>query len=152
MKKFIVLSMLAMAMVSTPVWAGEEVVEKVTEVVQELPSMNELTNLALNELVTSFVTVKDFTVEQVPLVLKELLRWKFAVSLIGFIACLLAPVGVFLISHKVTILAQAKDFYALNALSLFILIPLFECDTMDWLQIWLAPRVYLIEYAAELVK
>ena len=148
MKKLIMVLVVTMmvACICEGVLAGEAPIVEVT-----VPTVEQLAKGALAELINTFVSTKDFILEQAPIVLHELLRWKFAISLLGFIACVFTPI---MIGGAAYFFAKKFDsgFYALNLASLFVLIPFFECNTMDWLQIWLAPRVYLIEYTAELLK
>ena len=113
----------------------------------------------------------DFTVEQAPLVVQELLMWKFVYSLgLSLVFALLAVVSSYITYKFFAWGLQIGDEYGtrsriynrdLEPLAI-ILVFLTGClvvagfvvaiANMDWLQILVAPRLYLLEYAAALVK
>lgn len=110
---------------------------------------------------------KDFIVGQLPDVVKQLLMWKFAKSIWDD----LYPLVVFLITARIAYncLTRLKldeyDDPETNAdsvkliagfvaafIGLIALLGFFKGFNLDWLQIWIAPKVYLIDYAKSLVK
>jgi hypothetical protein len=124
--------------------------------------MNEELQQALAELINKSVSAGEsaiaFTQEQLPEVIQQLLTWKLVESLIWFaLSALFFLAGNTLTA--VTILRSMKD---PDSDSDFVLFMLFVAlcgnaaivigTNVTWLQIWLAPKVYLIEYAASLAK
>lgn len=112
----------------------------------------------LEMLEKSSTTAMQFGAEQIPLILQELLLWKFAVSLLAFIACLsaiLIPL-LLLFSKRYRSLFWDNDLGVTEpwiAFYMFIILPFIGIlDNLDWLQIWLAPRVYLLEYVTNLLS
>lgn len=115
----------------------------------------------------------DFAVAQAPEVIQQLLMWKFTESLITFLfgLTILASISIWLY-FKVWKVWETKWCYTEetkysyhesgeikdSALFLiFLSIPyglsfLIVACNLDWLKIWIAPKLYLIEYAASLVK
>ena len=117
-----------------------------------------------------------FLQDKIPEVIEQLLIWKATESFIAFISMLILSCICVVIAKKiypffVTDLEKYKklkkkgvcDVYisewyisimiaivALYASSFIILIC--AANYLDWLQIWLAPKVYLIEYAAQFMK
>jgi len=137
--------------------------------------MNEETqekaNQVLAALIESVANVRDFAIEHAPDVIQELLTWNFTTTLISFVGCLIC-IGVWLYLNwrqykwiKNGGGGRERNCYGENTdeLSPFLILNLFQIVlifgflgwisiSMDWLKIWLAPKLYLIEYAAELVK
>lgn len=119
---------------------------------------------ALKEIIESAVQVKDFAIEQAPSVIQELLRWKMTESLLitGFVIFIITIFG--LISYKTYqkhgFLNSCKDDVSgAGALVLFsgvagaiLGVSSFLVSDFVWLQILIAPKVYLIEYASQLIK
>lgn len=124
--------------------------------------MNENLQNAVTELITRAISTADqaqgFILSEIPEVIQQLLMWKVAESGIFFIVSimtfLLIPLGVYLQSkhHKWIIEKTDGCLYIVNLLHVFTLILVFETFSLTWLQIWIAPKVYLIEYASELIK
>lgn len=123
----------------------------------------------------------DFSQQQIPDVIQQLLMWKSAESLIyfsfGIIFVLFCPL-IFYIGHRLEKKAR-RDYengeawtrHGGSAISsvtsisydmvgslkksstLFVVagfIMVFE--NLEWLQIWMAPKLYLLEYGASLIK
>ena len=107
-------------------------------------------------------------VDEIPLVVQELLTWKFAESLLLFICGIVFTIAWVALSVKIwksgseprneyggikrDIWDMTWFAYAmLNLFGVVISLPWIFCN-IDWLKIWLAPRVYLLEYAATLMK
>ena len=119
---------------------------------------------ALKGIIESAVRVKDFAVEQAPSVIQELLQWKMAESLLvtGFMIFIITVLG--LISYKTYqkhgfLNSLKDDISGAGALVLFsgvagamLGVSSFLISDFVWLQILIAPKVYLIEYAAQLIK
>lgn len=99
----------------------------------------------------------DFAQQQIPDVIEQLLRWNFAKSLIAFLFGIIA-IGI--VSFSIFCLQKKGKWedFDINTVSgmmvIFIGTPslsLVFCN-LTWLQIWIAPKVYLLEYAAKLIK
>jgi hypothetical protein len=90
---------------------------------------------------------------QIPEVIHQLLVWKAVESGLIFTLCL---IGACVLTWVGCRLAKDDDF-GFNPLAMFpffgvVLCVLGVITNFDWLQILLAPKVYLIEYAAHLAK
>lgn len=122
-------------------------------------------NEVLLQLLNKATEVGEAAMAEIPIVVQELLTYNFVISLIGFIVWLSVAIGSWYGVYRFFKWGRMKDQHGrtniyLNdmepAAVLFPLIaivvsPLFlACNT--WLKIWLAPRVYLLEYAASLIK
>lgn len=127
--------------------------------------MNEQANKILVELLqkagSGIDAAVSFSQAQIPDVVHQLLVWNFAVSIIfsllGAVLFVAVQYGVWraikylrkewagddLIDHP-----ELIPMAMLWSLTLFPL----AWINLDWLKIWLAPKLYLIEYAASLVK
>jgi len=151
-------------------------------------AVKQLQETASNALVNMIdVTVKtmsdvvEFSKQQIPDVIHQLLVWKAMESLLNF----MLPAVVFLsltiwcyrfwsklpaqesrdndnCSPWIADQYRARDGtlvprywirgYVVPVFSVIAGIVTLLCFNLTWLQIWLAPKVYLIQYAAELVK
>ena len=117
--------------------------------------MNEELQGALAEILNGVLSAKDFVLAELPEVIYQLLLWKFAESIICLLAGI-AALAICCIGAKKTWEWAAEDGTGLEAITILWLLPtafaVFEGLNIKWLQIWLAPKVYLIEYAASLAK
>lgn len=118
-----------------------------------------------------------FLQAEIPEYVYQLLLWKGVESFITFILCLVVtglwifygivkPIKMiskglkdceenfFVSTHNYHKDKVEVDFSALSLLlNVFILFPLMGfIKNLEWLQIWIAPKVWLVEYAATLVK
>ena len=115
----------------------------------------------INKAIRGIDSTTDFLLSEIPEVIQQLLMWNFAKSLIiSFV--LLASVAV---SLFVGLKLLRGDFIKLSPrlhdsrfgicciLAFFAAINFYELlYSNDWLMIWIAPKVWLMEYAANLVK
>lgn len=104
----------------------------------------------------SITTGVDFLSAQLPEVIHQLLMWKMIESLIGFIVGIGLLIGGLLFVKR-AVARECNGDLMLSMLSylvffLFcgIIVPNFA--NLNWLQIMVAPKLYLIEYTAELIK
>ena len=107
---------------------------------------------ALLGLITDATKAKDFALEQAPDVVQQLLLYNFWASLIPFVISMILwlTLTYFLVTylHKV---CKANDFdgdtlWVLFLYSLAAIILVGTCsNNIGWFQIWLAPKVYLLE-------
>lgn len=130
--------------------------------------MNEELQKTLADIISRVTTGADaaiqFGKEQIPEVIKQLLIWNFTLSfLIWFSATAI------IIAYTIWLLTRFKwwfknqnntsseqdSFYIamlyVGGIISFIMIFVFWFN-LDWLKIWVAPKLYLLEYAADLVK
>ena len=131
--------------------------------------MNELleeqaTN-AMAGLIESFVAVKDFTIEQAPDVIDQLLAWNYTVSLMACVAvACCVPVSIFIAAKAAKEWELVEGPYndgkafvwsfiaGVFGVATLVATPCVISENLDWLQITIAPKLYLIEYAASLAK
>lgn len=104
----------------------------------------------------------SFLASQIPDVLHQLLVYNFAVSLIQFVVFLLIVLTI--ISFAVAVIRYAlkqgdldEDDWGGLALvvafsGLLVFVDWIIFFDGAWLKIWLAPKIWLIEYAANLIK
>ena len=135
--------------------------------------MNEQLQLAVSTLIQTSLNAIDkgttFLSNQIPEVIQQLLLWKAISSFIEFSSGIFIIGGIFawLIyqykywkttvkttwgEKKVRLLSETGPFSLLN---IFLIIPLLygsSCINLIWLQIWIAPKLYLIEYAKDFLK
>ena len=113
---------------------------------------------AYDALIAGLNSVKDFAVEQIPIVLQQLLAWEFTINLIGFVCAIVLLIiitGVVLWGCKYCVEEGEPPVIPIILLvSSFIYIPIgyWINNTIVWLKILIAPKVFLIEYLSELVK
>ena len=114
-------------------------------------------NQILLDILNQYDPLKEFVIEQTPMVVQEILAYNFWVSLVS---CLVLP----MMALVLWTLSKASGFYRLqdsfanirvgqwititiSVVLLVIFTPLVVGNNLDWLQIWLAPKLYLLEYA-----
>jgi hypothetical protein len=159
-----------MATTEKVIEAAGKAADKVVDGAKELAMNDKLQNAVagmINKSIAAFEAGADFLSEQIPDVLHQLLLWHALRSgveclfgvllLIGFIV---ADVIVGKAVHKES-MADTYDkgmAFVLGYLLLGSFVRLgyvaicFHFINLTWLQIWVAPKVWLIEYAAKLVK
>lgn len=141
--------------------------------------MEEQANKILVELLQKAVGGIDaavsFSQAQIPDIVHQLLVWNFVSSALAMIVGLVICCGMPLIARSILIRygkAKVKDetwvidqsFDYTKSMSFPAFMVLFFCagafiisvivviNSMDWLKIWLTPKLYLLEYAASLIK
>jgi len=125
--------------------------------------MNEQLQTALAELITSTLQAKEFIVGELPEVVRQLLLWHGIQDFILFCIGLVLLVVYGYCLHRFVIKNWDKIKEVDNDEGFFIAvcmcicavvftIPLMFIFPLTWLQIWIVPKVWLIEYAASLVK
>lgn len=124
--------------------------------------MNEQLQTALAEMLGKANAGIDagatFLQAQLPDVIQQLLVWKAVVS--GLL-CLLSVVALIGITVAIIKVLRNQEYWdgcdmppavlVAGFMSILYFIPAAVWN-IDWLQIWLAPKIYLIEYAASLAK
>jgi hypothetical protein len=125
--------------------------------------MNEQLETALSELITKTTTgidtASDFILAELPDVIRQMLVWHGVYNFILFICGILWVVSICVIVRKGYLYGKGKflndgvDYCLYTLLSgIATFIPTSLMLNVVWLQIWVAPKVWLIEYAANLVK
>ena len=135
--------------------------------------MNEQLQLAVSTLIQTSLNAIDkgttFLSNQIPEVIQQLLLWKAIASFIEFSSGIFIIGGIFawLIyqykywtttieskwgEKKVRFLSETGPFSLLNIFLIFPLLYGSSCINLIWLQIWIAPKLYLIEYAKDFLK
>lgn len=94
----------------------------------------------------------DFAKEQMPDVIYQLLLWKAVWSFFIMVVCISIATASIVFAKK--LLAESDDANCLIIPIIFVPISgiaLFSAG-FDWLQILIAPKIYLLEYAASLAR
>lgn len=99
----------------------------------------------------------DFTAEQVPLFIHELLLYNFTMSLTAFITGIILLIATIWSGLKFIKWTSKYEHTEYQPAIMFWFLPLMLGIAMvvgstDWLMIKLAPRVYLMEYVRDMVK
>ena len=135
--------------------------------------MNEQLQLAISTLIQTSLNAIDkgtaFLSNQIPEVIQQLLLWKAVASFIEFSSGIFLIGGIFawlIYQYKYwtttvttpwgtkTIRFEASS-GPFSLLNIPLIIPLLygsSCINLIWLQIWIAPKLYLIEYAKDFLK
>ena len=130
--------------------------------------MNDQLQKVLADIITRVTSGADaaiqFGKEQIPEVLKQLLIWNFTFSfliwfsataiIVGYIIWMLTKFRWWFKNQRSTTTELDAAVIAITGIwgfVSFIMIFVFWCN-FDWLKIWVAPKLYLLEYAAPLIK
>lgn len=130
--------------------------------------MNDQLQKVLADIITRVTSGADaaiqFGKEQIPEVLKQLLIWNFTFSfliwfsatavIVGYIIWMLTKFRWWFKNQRSTTTeldAAVITITGIWGFISFIMIFVFWCN-LDWLKIWVAPKLYLLEYAASLIK
>jgi len=125
--------------------------------------LDQTANEALRALIDNAASAKEFILAELPEVVQQLLMWKTAESIAYCILSLCMAVSVSVAirwqwknreAHFKSTVVTASD-GAVYMVNLFLAAPIIAAVVhwnLTWLQIWIAPKVYLLEYAADLVK
>lgn len=101
-------------------------------------------------------SAKDFTVEQAPQVAKEILHYNLASCIVWLILGIAGGIATWKfcmwIAKKGEDDSDYNGFYMLAAIPAIVSMLILESNAMEIVKIYLAPRLYLIEYFADLVK
>lgn len=130
--------------------------------------MNDQLQKVLADIITRVTSGADaaiqFGKEQIPEVLKQLLIWNFTFSfliwfsataiIVGYVIWMLTKFRWWFKNQRNTTTEQDTAVTAVTVIwgiITFIMMFVFWCN-LDWLKIWVAPKLYLLEYAASLIK
>jgi hypothetical protein len=127
--------------------------------------MNEQLQDALTELLgkanNGIDNASNFLVAELPEVIQQLLLWHGVYNFVLFIGGLLLALAIVFADFKMY--KVAKDWSDVDFKSGYLLVGSFGriflwaivlvgMLNLEWLQIWIAPKVWLLEYAASLAK
>lgn len=139
--------------------AATETTPTVTETVVD--AAKEPLKQALVVILDSVIAAKDFLLTEIPDVIQQLLIWNFAYHLIRMLASILIFFGLVWIFSRLYKTANWNS-SDVNLREVLAMVSGISCIpagiaaivnlNLEWLQIWVAPKVWLIEYAAQLVK
>jgi hypothetical protein len=105
--------------------------------------------------------VGQFAVAELPQFITEALHWYFAYNLILFVAGVALAIFAIVVDVKLFKSALKTESYdvmfgAYGILGMIprtiVWVPVFVMVNLQWLKIWIAPKLWLIEYAARLLK
>nr|DAX06431.1 MAG TPA: hypothetical protein [Caudoviricetes sp.] len=130
--------------------------------------MNDQLQKVLADIITRVTSGADaaiqFGKEQIPEVLKQLLIWNFTFSfliwfsataiIVGYIIWMFTKFRWWFKNQRSTTTEMDAAITVITVvwgIISFIMIFVFWCN-LDWLKIWVAPKLYLLEYAASLIK
>ena len=118
--------------------------------------MKEQLQVALTEVINTTLQAKDFIVSEIPDVVRQLLLWKMTEAIIISVICILVLLlCVYFVPKSWKKLSEIGN--EALPLMMFWIIPvgasfcvLFQ-NTLIWVQIVVAPKVYLLEYVKDMV-
>lgn len=123
--------------------------------------MNEELQAAVTEIINSTISAKDFLVGQLPDYVEQLLMWHAVYSLVtcilGFLlAAAICYVDVriyrYMKSHEFEDWQRCDAYLGMAIGSVVLMVPAMLMVNITWLKILIAPKVWLVEYAASLVR
>ena len=119
-------------------------------------------NIALKGIIDSVTATKNFVLAELPEVVEQLLMYKAFDHSLGVVFCLLlsfaTAYGLRFVYKKHEDNPRSDWYIALTFGCVFgvpaIILMVYMCfySFSKVIQIWIAPKVYLLEYASELVK
>lgn len=120
-----------------------------------MSEVKEELNKALLDLIQSATNAKDFLVGEIPDVVEQLLSWHFVSNLMQFMLGIIVLIcSIICVWKGLKNLDNRKteDFgIFLLFMSAFSFIFSVVLLNFEWLKIWVAPKVWLIEYISRLV-
>lgn len=119
--------------------------------------MKEQLLAALQGLITTVIDAKNFLVAEIPDVIREILMWAIVSN--GLVAVICAITFYFAVKYIRITLPKCGEYeigWALVTMGLVIVCVVsffvgLNC-ALDAIKAWLAPKLFLIEYAVDLVK
>lgn len=131
--------------------------------------MNEEAQKIINEILVAMIqsveSVKDFTIEHAPDVIQQLLIWNCVEKFIYFlISCICSYFMFSLVRYQINNYKNENTWYGeqfqdsrggvliINMIHIPVIFAVSETFNLIWLKILVAPKLYLIEYAAQLIK
>ncbi|MCP4341298.1 MAG: hypothetical protein GY799_21035 [Desulfobulbaceae bacterium] len=128
-----------------------------TTVVQEVVTATDLES-TLATIINEAVNLKDFVVGEIPETLVQLLTWHGVYNALTCLAAVLLIIPIGLLGYKMYHYQtngngprEVKFVFGCMVIFITSVTSLVHMNII-WLQIWIAPRVFMIEYAANLLK
>ena len=110
----------------------------------------------LQELITTVVAGAEkaggFVAQEAPIVIEQLLAWKLTVNLIGFSFSMVLLLILLWLAGWMINSREGDEFYVVLAIFLWVGQSILFWTSLTWLKIAIAPKLYLLEYAADLIK
>ena len=102
-------------------------------------------------------TGEDFVIEQAPEVIEQILLWNGVKSFILFlIMSTMSLICIIVIAKSSKMITEENDddgvFGIIGGMLCFSLFMYLAFINLEWLQIWIAPKAYLIEYISGMIK
>lgn len=132
---------------------------------ETMPILDKSLATLINKSVTEVESGVSFLQTQLPDVIHQLLMWKFVYSLSMFIFGIILLIGATYILFKY--LGKGKKInpndhrevenytiilFIIGVAYIIIVSVAYTLINLTWLQIWIAPKVWLIEYTSQLIK
>ena len=119
--------------------------------------MNKQLQNALATILNKAIAAGDFAIEQAPDVVRQLLTYNFVLSLLWFLAALVFFAGYTFGTYKFTkwLKSEGELSDVAGAVVFMLVVGMaitLAMSSLTWLKIWLAPKIFILEYAAALVK
>ena len=138
--------------------------------------LQEKTITALTDILTSVTEAKDFVLAELPEVIHQILMWELCSSILDNVVAIVLPIILTVVllkvwckpksgtSNRIWSYYEESDRYHFKdddfCLTMFIISGVISIVTLiisltaintTFIKIWLAPKLFLIEYAAKLV-
>ncbi|MCP4985820.1 MAG: hypothetical protein GY928_07070 [Colwellia sp.] len=105
----------------------------------------------INKAIQGIDSTTDFLLSEIPEVIQQLLMWHFAKSLVLCVLFFSLSIVVAIYLFKALKESANSELIFILFCFLAIFVPVTLLNN-SWLMIWIAPKVWLIEYAANLVR
>lgn len=121
-------------------------------------SLQDALAVLLNKANSGIDAAGNFLEAEIPVVIQQLLLWHGVYNFICFVIGLVLCVGIYKFNKQQCVKNKGESFFPdhpewmLNAFQLILVFPLTNLINLEWLQIWIAPKVWLLEYAANLAR
>lgn len=126
------------------------------------PELSQRLESILSFLETSVKQGADFAVDQAPDVVNQLLAWRFSESLAMFLIGIVLAVTLVAVTVWIWRKFLKEEYIDVDDILFVVLLtaivwlvmalPISFLISLDWLKIMIAPKLYLIEYAASFIS
>jgi len=116
--------------------------------------------LFVGETIKTTQDIKDFTIEQAPDFIQQLLTYHLTISLSVWLLSVIGVIMSVRLYKKSTkycakVFNTCDELLGIMAVGSCTLLTIISCaiafSNTQWIQIWLAPKVFLLEYARSLI-
>jgi len=103
----------------------------------------------------------EFSIEQAPDLINQALTWNFITSALSMVGFFIAIYVIYALNrYQIKAYRGSESFREtfnggaclVNFIQILWPFILFDLFSIEWLKIWIAPKLWLVEYAADLVK